>query len=91
MELGGKISASRSEEYSVGVVPVPFCAMRSISEPRYLEEDREETGSGEVEARKADMEFRASRTVSRGEIRKYDLLQVIASIKIKLEDQLYVD
>lgn len=45
MKRAGKVSDSKSQKYSDGVVLAIFCVMRCINGPPYLERDREETKS----------------------------------------------
>lgn len=73
-----KVSDSAGHKYSAWRGSGLFCAMRHINDPRYLEGDMERSESGGVEARKENMQIRASRIVSRGECRKQKLLQVAA-------------
>lgn len=51
VELNENVSDNEGQKHSVWVVPSPFCAMRYINDPRYLEGDEEvESGGGSPRA-----------------------------------------
>lgn len=63
VELEGKVFDSVGLENFVWAVPAPVCAMRCINDSPYVRKDIEETEKGGVEAKKQNVQFRASRTV----------------------------
>lgn len=67
LEVGGEyemgVSDIEDQECSVSTVLAPFSAMRYINDARYLEGDKEESGTGRIEVWKQNMEFRVSMTV----------------------------
>lgn len=71
VQLEEKVADSKVQEHCVWVVPAPFCAMWYISDPQYLEGDKEGTESGGERARKANVGFKSSKTKSRGDFRKH--------------------
>lgn len=69
--MEGKLSDRGDQEYFIWVVPAPFCAMRRNNDPQCVEADRKGLAAEGIRARKANVQYRASRTVSRGECRKH--------------------
>lgn len=91
VELDINTFDSRGQEYFFRVVTDPFYAKRYVNYRRYLERDREETTGQVIEGRKPNVQFRAAKTVSRGEFTKHKLLPVVAPRKIKVGEKLPVD
>lgn len=76
-KLKGKSYHSKGQKYFVWDAAVSFCAVPHINDPWYLEKDREGTKSEGIEARKQNVQLRASRIVSRENFIKQDLLKVV--------------
>lgn len=74
VELVGKVSSSRSQEYYFCVVVGSFCAIRCVKDPLFLEGKREGAESGGIDAKKPNMQVRASKRVSRRAFRTHELL-----------------
>lgn len=91
MQLEERASDSKDQEYCVPAAPSPFFAIRYISDPQYLRGDKEETKSRRTRARKPNVQFIVSRTVSRGNFRKNELLQEAALRIVKAGEELFVD
>lgn len=91
VELYGMVSDSKRQVYSVWVVLAPFCAMRFTNDLRYVEGDRKETRREEIEASRANVQYRASRAVSREEFREHELLQMAALTDFSAREELSVD
>lgn len=91
VELKSKAPESRSRKYSFWVVPAPFCAMRFVSDPQYMETDKKGTKTGGIVDRKPKVHCGASTTVSRAVFRNSDLVQVATTRKFKIEKKLSVE
>lgn len=89
MELEKTISDRRDQENSVWMVSAPVRAMRYINDLHYMAGDRERAVSGEVGARKKNVQFRVAGTVSREEYT--ELLQETALRSLKIWEQLFRD
>lgn len=65
--------------------------MRCVSDPRYLKRDRERTASVIIGAGKPKVYFKSSKTVSREDSSKHELLHVVVRKRIKAGEELSVE
>lgn len=91
LDLNEKVSDSKGQTHSVWVVPAPFCAMRYINDPRYLQGDKAKLETRRVSPRRANVEFKAASTKSRTDYRKHGVLQVVALRNIRVGEELFVE
>lgn len=91
LELERRVFDSRGKKDSVRAVAAQCCAVWNINDPWYLKGGRERTESGQIEMRKPNVQFRASRTVPRAGFRMRELVQIAALKNIKVGEKLFVD
>lgn len=81
---------SQGLKHSVWFVSFSFCAMRFITDQRYLPGDKDGTKVRRWSGRKAHVQFKAASRKSRADFRKNDLVQVVALRSFNVVEELFL-
>ena len=92
MVVDHEVVARNGVRHKVFIVPAPFCAMRYINDPRYLDRDAEKLL--ETEKRKANVRYILDNATANGnamDVASHTMIRVVASRNISKGDELYAD
>lgn len=90
MKATGKFFDRKGHKYSIWVVPALFCAVQYINDQKHLQKNREETENRGTEARKPNLQFKSSKTMSREDFTDQELVQMGALKKNRVGEELFL-
>lgn len=89
--LSGNATANDGQRHSAWVVADPFCAMRHVSDPRYLPGDEKSREHTKLNRRRTNVQLGCAAPRPRADNRKQNILHLFTLRNNKAGEELLVD
>lgn len=90
-KLSEPATYKKVQTHTVWAVPAPFCAMRNISDPRYLPGAEGSRDRRRLSSRETNVAFKCATPKSRADYGEEEMFHVITLRVVEIGERLFVD